>query len=113
MPHAGRDIVLSELRERIERLEQGGRKRAVLPFGVAAIDHNLPGNGLALGAVHDFMEAGAPSEHSACAALFAAGILARLKGPVLWSRSSSGPLWPRRSSRSAMTRCNRAGTTSL
>jgi protein ImuA len=30
------------------------------------------------------MEAGAASEHSACAALFAAGILARLKGPVLW-----------------------------
>ena len=44
----------------------------------------LPGGGLALGAVHEFMEAGAASEHSACAALFVAGILARLKGPVLW-----------------------------
>src|SRR5215203_6592872 len=84
MSHAGRAIVLAELRERIERLERGGRKRAVLPFGIAAVDKHLPGNGLALGAVHEFMEAGAASEHSACAALFAAGILARLKGPVLW-----------------------------
>ena len=84
MPHAGRDVVLSELRERIERLERGGRKRVVLPFGVAGVDKHLPGGGLALGAVHEFMEAGAASEHSACAALFAAGILARQKGPVLW-----------------------------
>jgi protein ImuA len=44
----------------------------------------LPEKGLALRAVHEFMEAGATSEHSACAALFAAGIPARLKGPVLW-----------------------------
>jgi protein ImuA len=34
------------------------------------------------------MEAGAASEHSACAALFVAGILARLKGPVLWCLKS-------------------------
>jgi protein ImuA len=88
MVNAGRDVVLSELRERIERLERGGRKRAVLPFGVAAVDKHLPGNGLALGAVHEFMEAGAASEHSPCAALFAAGILARLKGPVLWCLKS-------------------------
>ena len=50
------------------------------------VDKHLPGNGLALGAVHEFMEAGAASEHSACVALFAAGILARLKGPVLRRR---------------------------
>src|SRR5919107_4657565 len=84
MSHAGRDVVLSELRERIERLERGGRKRVTLPFGVAPIDQHLPGGGLALGAVHEFMEAGAASEHSACAAVFVAGVLARLKGPVLW-----------------------------
>jgi protein ImuA len=88
MVNAGRDVVLSELRERIERLERGGRKRTVLPFGIAAVDEHLSGNGLALGAVHEFMEAGAASEHSACAALFAAGILARLKGPVLWCLKS-------------------------
>jgi protein ImuA len=88
MVNAGRDVVLSELRERIERLERGGRKRAFLPFGVAAVDKHLPGSGLALGAVHEFMEAGAASEHSACATLFVAGILARLKGPVLWCLKS-------------------------
>jgi protein ImuA len=84
MLNAGRDVVLSELRQRIERLERGGRKRVVLPFRVGPIDAHLPGGGLALGAVHEFMEAGGASEHSACAALFVAGILARLKGPVLW-----------------------------
>jgi protein ImuA len=83
MVNAGRYIVLSELRKRIERLERG-RKRTFLPFGVAPLDKHLPSEGLPLPAVHEFMEAGAASEHSACAALFVAGILPRLKGPVLW-----------------------------
>ena len=79
MVNAGRDVVLSELRERIQRLERGGRKRTVLPFGIAAVDKHLPGDGLALGTVHEFMEAGAASEHSACAALFAAGYGAQFR----------------------------------
>jgi protein ImuA len=84
MLHAGRDLALSELRERIERLEGRGRPRTVLPFGVRMLDRHLPGGGLALGAVHEVMEAGAASEHAAAATLFVAGILARNKGPVLW-----------------------------
>ena len=39
--------VISELRTQIRRLEgEAGRARAVLPFGVDAIDRVLPGGGL-------------------------------------------------------------------
>jgi protein ImuA len=48
----------------------------------------LPGGGLALGAAHEFCEDGARGGYAACAFLFTAGILARLKGPVLWSLHS-------------------------
>lgn len=74
---------LATLREAIRRLEVGRRKRAgVLPFGLAALDDKLTG-GLALGAVHD-VAAGEGAADDAAATLFAAGILARLSGPVLW-----------------------------
>ena len=75
---------MSELRERIGRLESRGRARKALPFGVRTVDRHLPGGGLALDALHEVMETGAASEHAAVATLFAAGILARNKGPVLW-----------------------------
>ena len=81
--HAGRGRVLAELRERIGRLETGSRSRERLPFGVENLDGHL-GGGLALGQVHDVLEAGAAAEHAARATLFVAGILARLPGPVLW-----------------------------
>src|SRR3954467_7937359 len=84
MLHAGRALALSELRERIERLEGRGRRRTVLPFGVRILDRHLPGGGLALGAVHEVMAAGVASDHAATATLFVEGILARNKGPVLW-----------------------------
>src|SRR3954451_1112230 len=84
MPHAGRALALSELRERIGRLECRGRSRKALPFGVRAVDRHFPGGGLALDALHEVMETGAASEHAAVATLFIAGILARNKGPVLW-----------------------------
>jgi protein ImuA len=84
MPRAGHDTVLSELRARIERLERGGRKRAVLPFNVSELDHHLPGGGLATGAIHEAFGAGPGLPHTAAAALFTAGTLARLRGPVLW-----------------------------
>jgi hypothetical protein len=45
---------LSELRDRIARLEGGSaRRREVLPFGVPEIDKVLPGGGLALRALHE------------------------------------------------------------
>jgi protein ImuA len=84
MLNAGRDIILSELRRRIESLERGGRKQSVLPFGVSAIDQRLPDGGLALGAIHEAVSAKPDLPHAAATILFAAGVLARLRGPVLW-----------------------------
>jgi hypothetical protein len=73
------------LREQIQRLEGAPlRARAVLPFGVAAIDSRLPGGGLALGALHEVAGGGNAAIDGAAAALFAAGIAARTKGKVLW-----------------------------
>jgi len=56
----------------------------VLPFGVAAIDRALPGGGLARGALHEILGAGGDEEDGALAAAFAARILGRLAGVVLW-----------------------------
>lgn len=81
---AHRERIVAELRARIERVPAGGRARAALPFGVPAIDGHLPGGGLLLGSLHEVTEAGPGAEHIAAATLFTAGILARLKGPVLW-----------------------------
>jgi protein ImuA len=76
---------VEELRERIRCLEGGARhSRAVLPFGVNAIDEHLPEGGLALGALHEVAGGGTGAVDGAAAALFAAGIAARTRGPVLW-----------------------------
>ncbi len=76
---------LSALRDRIAALERAGRPRTgVLPFGVAPLDAVLPGGGLALGALHEVAGGGEGAVDGAAAALFAAGIAARLSGPVLW-----------------------------
>ena len=56
----------------------------VLPFGVAAIDRVLPGGGLARGALHEILGVGGDEEDGALAAAFAAHILGRLAGVVLW-----------------------------
>lgn len=77
--------VIAELRERIERLESGvTRDRAVLPFGIPAIDRRLPGGGLALSGLHEVAGGGNGAIDGAASALFAAGIAARTKGKVLW-----------------------------
>lgn len=86
-PHPRPRPDLDDLRARIaliERAGRGGAGRAALPFGAAAIDARLPGGGLALGALHEASGAGPDLAHAAAAALFAAGVLARLRGPVLW-----------------------------
>ena len=87
-----RERDLSELRGRIERLERGtktnGRRRAVLPFGLPCLDRRLPEGGLPLGALHEIAPGGPALEHGAAAILFAAGVLGRLKGPVLWCLAS-------------------------
>jgi protein ImuA len=77
--------IVEELRARIQRLEgAAARRRLVLPFGIQAIDRHLPGGGLALGALHEVAGGGNGAIDGAAAALFAAGIAARLRGPVLW-----------------------------
>lgn len=76
---------ISDLRDRIAHLEGGNtRARAVLPFGVAAIDNHLPGGGVALGALHEVAGGGNGAIDGAAASLFAAGIAARAQGKVLW-----------------------------
>ena len=85
MPKAFASAAIVELRDQIERLEGGSRRdRAVLPFGVAAIDQVLPGGGLALGALHEVAGGGNGAIDGAAAALFVAGIAARTTGKILW-----------------------------
>jgi len=76
--------VLSDLRERIRRIEGGTtQRRPNLPLGIQHIDR-LPGGGLARGALHEIAGGGNGAVDGAAAALFAAGIAARTKGKVLW-----------------------------
>ena len=78
-------FLLDDLRARIARLARGAlAPPSVLPFGLEEIDSRLPQGGLVLGALHEIAGGGPGAVHGAAAALFAAGILARLKGPVLW-----------------------------
>ncbi|NTE35213.1 ImuA family protein [Agrobacterium tumefaciens] len=82
---AVRDQVLADLRERISSIEgEGVKKAGCLPFGVSEIDDVLPGGGLMLGALHEFAGGGSGTVDGAAAALFAAGIAARTKGPIVW-----------------------------
>ncbi|MBV9776936.1 MAG: damage-inducible mutagenesis protein [Acetobacteraceae bacterium] len=82
---------MQELRRQIARIERATPARAdsgkarTVALRVAVIDRALPGGGLALGALHEVAGAGPEVEHGAAAALFAAGLLARLRGPVLWA----------------------------
>lgn len=85
MAHPRHIRVLDDLRAQIARAEGSGRaRRAVLPFGVRALDRHLPEGGLALGALHEVAPSAPELTHAAAAGLFVGGILARLKGPVLW-----------------------------
>ena len=76
---------LDAVRARIRQIESGDRRSCgVLPFALDAVDRRLPGGGLALGALHEVAGGGNGAVDGAAAALFAAGIMARLQGPVLW-----------------------------
>lgn len=76
---------LDALRDRIDTIETGRRKEhGTLPFGLEALDAALPGGGLGLGALHEVTGGGNGAVDGAAAALFAAGILARMRGWVLW-----------------------------
>ena len=82
---AVREHVIADLRARISAIESHAvKKRGCLEFGVPEIDGALPGGGLAHGALHEFAGGGAGTVDGAAAALFAAGIAARTKGPIVW-----------------------------
>ena len=65
----------------------------MLPFGVKAIDRALPGGGLALGALHEILGAGADEEDGAAAAGFAAGIAGRLLAVDSLQKQPGAVLW--------------------
>ncbi len=77
---------LDQLRAAIARLERASASHGMAPlaFGVAALDDAMPQGGLTRAALHEVAGAGLDREHGALGARFAAGILARLAGPVLW-----------------------------
>jgi protein ImuA len=76
---------LDALRRQVRALETEDRTtRAVLPFGIPALDARLPGGGLAFGALHEVAGGADGALHGATAARFAAGLLARAEGDVLW-----------------------------
>jgi protein ImuA len=81
-----RDASLHHLRAAIARIERAGpaAHAETLPFGVPAIDAALPGGGLPAAALHEISSSGIDIEFAAAPALFAAGLLARRFGPVLW-----------------------------
>lgn len=77
--------ILADLQERIDQIAGGSaKKRAHLPFGVDEIDARLPGGGLAYGCTHEIACGSADAATGAVSSLFAAGIAARIKGPVIW-----------------------------
>jgi len=76
---------MDALRARIESIEASRKRvREVLPFGLPLVDSRLPGGGLALGALHEVAGGGNGAIDGAAAALFVAGIAARVKGKTLW-----------------------------
>lgn len=77
---------LQRLRDAIARLEarDPSRPAAALPFGLGPLDASLPEGGLARAALHEVAGGGADVVHGTAAALFAAGVLARTEGLVLW-----------------------------
>ncbi|MGH7057924.1 MAG: ImuA family protein, partial [Acetobacteraceae bacterium] len=89
-PSSQASPLLERLRAQIRPLDQPVRRGpGVLAFGAAPIDAHLPESGLALGALHEIRGGSA----DAPATLFAAGLLARLEGPVLWC-SAVADLFP-------------------
>ena len=76
---------LDAVREQVPQIEAVDRvAHGTLAFGVEVIDARLPGGGLARGALHEVAGGGNGAVHAAAAALFAAGIMARTSGKILW-----------------------------
>lgn len=75
--------LLDSLRAKIAQIEGVAARHSVLPFGVEAIDGQLPARGIASGALHDVAGSRELADDAA-ATIFLAGILARLEGTVFW-----------------------------
>lgn len=76
---------LEHLRARIAEIEGSDRRaREVLPFGLDVLDRRLPGGGLSRGALHEVAGGAQGVLDGAAAALFAAGVMARAGGTILW-----------------------------
>jgi len=85
MALASQRTSIAELRRWLDRqAANGSHVSSVMSFGVPEIDRRLPNGGLSLGHLHEVQEDGTASAYAGLAALFTAGILARLSGPVLW-----------------------------
>lgn len=87
MPASGRTALIQSLRADVARLERRVPQpdgTTAVPFGLAALDAALSGGGLPRGALHEAVGAGSDTGHGAAAAIFAAAVLARAGGPVLW-----------------------------
>ena len=85
MVHASPPQSIAELRRVLARTQTSNLAGpSVVPFGVESVDRWLPGGGLALGAVHEICEQGTDGARASLAALFAASVLARLPGTVIW-----------------------------
>lgn len=75
---------IAALQEQIDAIGGGvARKRARLPFGCREIDERI-GGGLSFGSIHEIAGGSGDTINGAAAALFAAGIAARTKGPIFW-----------------------------
>ena len=78
-------IALSDLRRQLHAITgEGLSTRALLPFGLDALDGRLAGGGLRGDALHEAAPTGPGLAEDAAATLFLAGIAARTAGPILW-----------------------------
>ncbi|MDP5280074.1 damage-inducible mutagenesis protein [Sphingomonas sp. DG1-23] len=79
----GQPAVIADLRSRIAAIEGVGHRHAAVPFGIPPVDRQLPGGGIATGALHEVAGSTELCDDAA-ATVFLAGILARIEGPVFW-----------------------------
>jgi protein ImuA len=78
-------IIIAELLRWLGQPESRGHHAgSALRFGVHKVDRRPPGNGFALGHLHEVIEAWIAGKYAGLATLFTAGIIAHIPGPVLW-----------------------------
>lgn len=75
--------LLQSLRAQLQALQPRAR-HGVLSFGDARVDACFPAGGLPLGALHEIAADGIEAETGAVGGAFAACLLARLPGPLVW-----------------------------